>query len=59
MAQAPAPRSPMTWADLTARPRPHADATIAYGADPYQKIDLWLPNGAGPFPVVLMVHGGC
>ncbi|MGE4408959.1 MAG: alpha/beta hydrolase [Sphingobium sp.] len=49
----------MTWSDLTNRPRPKATATIAYGTDPMQKIDLWLPGGQGPFPVVLMVHGGC
>ena len=49
----------MTWDDLTSRPRPKADATISYGADPMQKVDVWLPKGAGPFPTVLMVHGGC
>ena len=51
--------TPMTWADLTSRPRPAPQATIAYGADDYQKVDVWLPGGPGPFPVVLMVHGGC
>lgn len=56
---APSGKPLMTWADLTGRPRPHADATIAYGADQMQKVDLWLPKGAGLFPVVLMVHGGC
>ena len=50
---------PLTWADLTARPRPEPQAAIAYGDDPWQRVDLWLPAGAGPFPVVLMVHGGC
>ena len=50
---------PLTWADLTARPRPEPQAAIAYGDDPWQRVDLWLPDGAGPFPVVLMVHGGC
>ena len=49
----------MTWDDLFARPRPRADATIAYGADPLQVADLWLPQGSGPHPTVLMVHGGC
>ena len=49
----------LTWADLTHRPRPKPDATIAYGSDHLQKVDLWLPAGVGPFPVVLMVHGGC
>jgi len=51
--------TPMTWADLTDRPRATPQATIAYGADDYQKVDLWLPAGNGPFPVVLVVHGGC
>lgn len=51
--------TPMTWPDLTSRPRPSPQATIAYGADLYQKVDIWLPAGNGPFPVVLMVHGGC
>ena len=50
---------PLTWADLTARPRPEPQAAIAYGDDPWQRVDLWLPAGAGPFPVVVMVHGGC
>ncbi|NIJ30829.1 acetyl esterase/lipase [Sphingomonas insulae] len=49
----------LTWPDLTARPRETPDATIAYGPDPLQRIDLWRPAGAGPHPVVLMVHGGC
>jgi len=49
----------LTWADLTGRPRPSPDATISYGADPYQKVDVWLPKQAGMHPVVLMVHGGC
>lgn len=51
--------TPMTWADLTSRPRPVASATITYGPDAYQKVDVWLPAGEGPLPVVLMVHGGC
>ena len=58
-AMADSPKPLMTWEDLTSRARPKPDATIAYGADPMQKVDLWLPGGTGPFPVVLMVHGGC
>ncbi|WCM29382.1 alpha/beta hydrolase [Sphingomonas sp. QA11] len=53
----------LTWADLTARPQPRPDATIAYGDDDMQKVDVWLPAGKGPLPTplptVLMVHGGC
>lgn len=49
----------MQWPDLLDRPRPHPTRTLAYGADPLQHVDLWLPAGKPPFPVVLMVHGGC
>jgi acetyl esterase/lipase len=34
-------------------------ADLAYAtASPTQKLDLYLPDGAGPFPLVLIVHGG-
>ena len=48
----------MTWPDLLDRPHPKADARIAYGADPLQHADLWLPKGKAR-GIVLMVHGGC
>ena len=54
---APAPL--MDWPDLLARPMPSPTREFAYGARPEQVADLWLPAGKGPFPVVLMVHGGC
>ncbi|HYI64885.1 MAG TPA: alpha/beta hydrolase [Allosphingosinicella sp.] len=49
----------MAWPDLLGRPRPQPDATISYGSGPLQIVDLWVPAGRGPHPVVLMVHGGC
>jgi acetyl esterase/lipase len=49
----------MKWPALLERQRPEPDSTIAYGSDQLQKADLWLPEGAGPHPTVLMVHGGC
>lgn len=49
----------MTWPDLLERPRPAPTATVHYGADPLQVADVWVPEGPGPHPVVLMVHGGC
>lgn len=49
----------MTWPDLLERMRPDADRKIAYGGDPLQFVDLWMPAGKGPHPVVLMIHGGC
>ncbi|MBP2275573.1 acetyl esterase/lipase [Sphingomonas sp. PL20] len=61
MADTPRPPEPplLTWPDLTGRAQPKPDATIAYGADALQQVDVWLPAGAGRHPVVLMVHGGC
>lgn len=52
-------REPISFSDLLARPRQAADARIAYGADPLQFGELWLPKGEGPFPVVVLIHGGC
>jgi acetyl esterase/lipase len=49
----------MDWPDLLSRPAPKATAHIAYGADPLQVAELWRPDGKGPFPTVLMIHGGC
>jgi len=34
----------------------HAD--LAYGDSPRQRVDLFLPNGSGPFPLVVFFHGG-
>lgn len=52
---------PMTWPDLTERPRPDPDHRLRYGEDSLQVVDLWLPKEqpAGRWPTVLMVHGGC
>lgn len=51
--------APLTWPDLLGRPRPSPSAAIRYATDALQVVDLWLPSGRGPFPTVLMVHGGC
>lgn len=31
---------------------------VAYGEDPLQFGDLYLPGGSGPHPVVILIHGG-
>jgi acetyl esterase/lipase len=49
----------MIWPDLLERERPLPGATIPYGDNHLQVADLWLPDGKGPHPTVLMVHGGC
>ncbi len=35
-----------------------APQTLAYGSDALQGLDLWVPEGAKPAPLVLFVHGG-
>ncbi|TAD84343.1 MAG: alpha/beta hydrolase, partial [Sphingomonadales bacterium] len=35
-----------------------APQTLSYGSDPLQALDLWVPQGAAPAPLVLFVHGG-
>ena len=49
----------LKWPDLLRRAKPAPTETIRYGADPLQIVDVWLPEGPGPHPTVLMVHGGC
>ena len=50
---------PLTWSELSALPLPSPGKKIAYGKDPLQFGELRLPKGAGPFPVIVVVHGGC
>lgn len=53
------PRSLLTLPELTSRPRPTPTTTVHYGSDPLHVVDVWLPSGDGPYPTVVMVHGGC
>jgi acetyl esterase/lipase len=55
----PRPDGLMIWPDLLGRPRPQPTATVAYGPAALQVADIWVPDGPGPHPTVLMVHGGC
>jgi acetyl esterase/lipase len=50
---------PISFTDLLARPRPAATLHAQYGTAPSQFGELWLPDGAGTHPVLLMIHGGC
>jgi acetyl esterase/lipase len=38
---------------------PEPTAHIAYGKAPSQYAELFEPAGDGPFPVVVLLHGGC
>lgn len=51
--------APVTIPTFIAQPHPAPDATIAYGAAPSQAVDVYLPSGKGPHPVVVLIHGGC
>jgi len=49
----------MNAADALALARPEAEHRLSYGKDPLQFGELRLPDGDGPHPVVIVIHGGC
>jgi acetyl esterase/lipase len=49
----------MTASDALALPRPEPDHRLSYGDHPLQFGELRLPDGDGPHPVVIVIHGGC
>lgn len=44
---------------VDALPATEPSLVSAYGTDPLQIGELRLPQGKGPFPVAVIVHGGC
>ena len=52
---------PMTLDDYLALKGPSPSAHIAYGSAASQFVELFKPagTGTGPFPVVVLIHGGC
>jgi acetyl esterase/lipase len=51
---------PVSYTDLLNRPSSGEYLRIAYGKDPDQFGELWLPkNVQAPIPVVVLIHGGC
>lgn len=51
--------APMTLQDYLALSGPAPDRHYAYGPAPSQFVELFQPKGAGPFPVAVLIHGGC
>ncbi|MGZ3181452.1 MAG: alpha/beta hydrolase [Telluria sp.] len=59
MLAAAATAAPMTLADYMALRGPAPTARLPYGSAPSQFAELFVPPGPGPFPVAVLVHGGC
>jgi acetyl esterase/lipase len=51
----------LAWSGLSTSAQPAASTTtIAYGSEPTSFGELKLPGGGnGPFPVAVLIHGGC
>jgi acetyl esterase/lipase len=45
--------------ELLKQPTPPANRRIVYGKDSSQFGEIRVPDGTGPFPIALLVHGGC
>jgi acetyl esterase/lipase len=45
--------------ELIRQATPPANERIAYDKSPLQFGELRLPPGAGPFPIAILIHGGC
>jgi acetyl esterase/lipase len=58
LASCAAPRQYLRPGDFEHAPIPY-NARFAYGPDTLQHADLRLPTGPGPYPVAVIVHGGC
>jgi acetyl esterase/lipase len=50
---------PIDLATYKALPRPAPTAVLSYGNMATQAVDVFRPEGVGPFPVVVLIHGGC
>src|SRR6187401_1270660 len=49
----------LNTADILKLPSQPPSARIAYGPAAQQFAELRKPPGKGPFPVVVVIHGGC
>lgn len=56
--QPPAPRY-LSAGDILKLPAKPPVARVAYGSDRLQFGELRLREGPGPFPVAVVIHGGC
>jgi acetyl esterase/lipase len=59
LAARPAVAQTMTSQDVDALPASKPTLVEAYDPDQLQFGELRLPQGSGPFPVAVIIHGGC
>ncbi|WP_376695542.1 alpha/beta hydrolase family protein [Wenzhouxiangella sp. EGI_FJ10305] len=59
MTDASAAQQGVSWSQIEGLPQPPAAEVISYGDEPSQYAELRLPEGEGPFPVAVLIHGGC
>ena len=50
---------PVELADFVKLARPAPTEVLTYGTGASQAIDVFLPKGAGPHPLAILIHGGC
>ncbi len=51
--------APVSFRELLARERANPEKIVTYGPGPHQFAELWLPQGKGPHPTLVLIHGGC
>jgi acetyl esterase/lipase len=57
---ASSPSATLSWSDLSKMPLPsELAARLPYGDGPQQFGELRVPKGQGPFPAIVLIHGGC
>ncbi len=59
LAIGPAAADPVDLSTFRDLPRPEPTLQVAYGEAPAQSVDVFLPDGPGPHPVAVLIHGGC
>ncbi|GJD77197.1 hypothetical protein GCM10007886_16360 [Methylobacterium gregans] len=59
LAAQPASADPVELSTFRDLARPEPALQVAYGEAPAQGVDVFLPDGSGPHPVAVLIHGGC
>lgn len=52
-------RGSVEWREIVEQAPPEPGLRVSYGESPSQFGELYLPSGEGPFPLLVLIHGGC